>query len=467
MAVVDPVALRALRRRFQGQLLTPGEPGYDDARRLTNAMVDKRPAAIARCAGSADVAAAVAFARRTGLEVAVRAGGHSVSGNSSTDGGLMLDLTPMHAVTVDPDARVARVGGGALLRHLDTETQRFGLATTAGMVSHTGVAGLTLGGGYGRLARRFGLACDNLLAAEVVLADGTVTVASESSEPDLLWGLRGGGGNFGVVTSLEFRLHPVGPTVLSGELTFAADDGPAVLRAFRDLALERQDVVFSASTGAVSRSVGGDLQAMAGRPVVAVGFTVTGPDLDGGEALAASLRGVAPPLAESLRPVSYVALQSAGDAAWAPGAWRCYWKSSAFSQLPDELLDGFVERGIETAAISEGCGLELVAVFGGAVAQVGEDDTAFSHRHKQVDFIAVGRWTDPREDELHIGLCRDNWAALAHLADAGVYVNNLGQEDRVREAYGESKYRRLVALKDRFDPGNLFHLNANIPPSTG
>jgi FAD/FMN-containing dehydrogenase len=467
MAAVDPAALRELRRRFQGQLLAPGEPGYDDARRLTNAMVDKRPAAIARCTGPGDVAAAVSLARRAGLEVAVRAGGHSVSGNSSTDGGLMIDLTPMHTVTVDPDARVARVGGGALLRHLDSGTQRFGLATTAGMVSHTGVAGLTLGGGYGRLARRFGLACDNLLAAEVVLADGTVTVASEPSEPDLLWGLRGGGGNFGVVTSLEFRLHPVGPTILTGELTFSADHGPAVLRAFRDLALARQDVVFSAYTGAVSRSAGGDLQAMAGRPVVAVGFTVTGPDLDGGEALAASLRGVAPPLAESLRPVSYVALQSAGDAAWAPGAWRCYWKSSAFSTLPDELLDGFVERGVASAALAEGCGLELVACFGGAVARVGEDDTAFSHRDAQVDFIALGRWTDPDADELHVGLCRQNWAALAHLADAGVYVNNLGQEDRVREAYGEPTYRRLVALKDRFDPGNLFHLNANIRPSAG
>jgi FAD/FMN-containing dehydrogenase len=226
MAVVDPVALRELRGRFQGQLLTPGEPGYDDARRVTNAMVDKRPAVIARCAGTADVVAAVAFAGRTGLEVAVRAGGHSLSGHSSSDGGLVIDLTPMRTVTVDPDGRTATVGGGALLRSLDGETQRYGLATTAGMVSHTGVAGLTLGGGYGYLARRFGLACDNLLAAEVVLADGTVTVASETGDPELLWGLRGGGGNFGVVTSLEFRLHPVGPTVLSGELTFPADDGP-------------------------------------------------------------------------------------------------------------------------------------------------------------------------------------------------------------------------------------------------
>jgi FAD/FMN-containing dehydrogenase len=467
MAVVDPVALRELRGRFQGQLLTPGEPGYDDARRVTNAMVDKRPAVIARCAGTADVVAAVAFAGRTGLEVAVRAGGHSLSGHSSSDGGLVIDLTPMRTVTVDPDGRTATVGGGALLRSLDGETQRYGLATTAGMVSHTGVAGLTLGGGYGYLARRFGLACDNLLAAEVVLADGTVTVASETGDPELLWGLRGGGGNFGVVTSLEFRLHPVGPTVLSGDLTFPADDGPAVLRAFRDLALTRQDVVFSAYTGAVSRSWGGDFAAMVGRPVVSVGFTLTGPDLDGGEALAAALRGGASPLAATLEPVAYLALQSAGDAAWAPGASRCYWKSSAFSQLPDELLDGFVERGIETAAVAEGCGLELVAVFGGAVARVGEDDTAFSHRHKQVDFLAVGRWTDPGADEQLIGLCRDNWAALAPLADAGVYVNNLGEEDRAREAYGEAKYRRLVALKDRYDPGNLFHRNANIRPSAG
>jgi hypothetical protein len=198
---------------------------------------------------------------------------------------------------------------------------------------------------------------------------------------------------------------------------------------------------------------------------VTVDFTVTGPDPGDGETVAASLRGVATPLAESAEPLSYVALQSTAGASWAPGTARCYWKAATFSELPDGLLDAFDERGVESAAVSEGCGLELVAAFGGAVAEVGEDDTAFSHRDAQVDFLALGRWTDPAGDELHIGLCRRNWAALAGFSDAGVYVNNLGQEDRVREAYGEAKYRRLVAVKDRFDPENLFHRNANIPPS--
>jgi FAD/FMN-containing dehydrogenase len=465
MAVVDPAALRELRRRFRGRLLAPDDPGFDQARRVWNAMVDRHPALIARCEGRDDVAAAAAFARHSGLEVAVRSGGHSVSGHSSVDGGLMIDLTAMRDVTVDPEARVARVGGGALLRHLDQETQRFGLATTAGMVSHTGVGGLALGGGYGYLGRRFGLACDNLLAAEVVLADGTTVLASESGEPELLWGLRGGGGNFGIVTWFEFRLHTVGPTVVSGDLTFTAEDGPAVLRAFRDLVFERQDVVSSAYAGAVARSWAGFDESMVGRPVVSLNFTVTGPDLDDGAAIAASLRGVAAPLVESLEPLPYLELQAAGDQGWAPGTSRCYWKSSAFSELPDALLDGFVERGMATAASAEGCGLELVAAFGGAVAAVGEDDTAFSHREAQVDFLAVGRWTDPADDQPRIELCRENWAALAGFADAGVYVNNLGQEDRVQEAYGEAKYRRLVALKDRVDPGNLFHRNANIRPS--
>jgi hypothetical protein len=259
---------------------------------------------------------------------------------------------------------------------------------------------------------------------------------------------------------------PGRPTVLTGELTFSADDGPAVLRAFRDLALARQDVVFSAYTGAASRSARGDLEAMAGRPVVSVGFTVTGPDLDGGEALAALLRGVAPPLAETLEPAAYLALQSAGDAAWAPGAWRCSWKSSAFSRLPDELLDGFVDRGVVTAAVAEGCGLELVAVFGGAVARVGEDDTAFSHRHKQVDFLAVGSGPTRGRRAAHRAVPRQLGGAGASRRRRRVREQPRGR-DRAREAYGEAKYRRLVALKDRYDPGNLFHRNVNIRPSAG
>lgn len=465
MADIDSTAFDELQRGFRGELLTTRDAGYEEARLVWNAMVDKRPTLIARCASTEDVSATLGFARRSGLEVAVRGGGHSVSGNSSTDGGIVIDMTRIRTVTVDPDALTATVGGGALIRDLDAATQRFGLGTTGGMVSHTGVGGLTLGGGYGYLSRRFGLACDNLLAAEVVLADGSVVVASASSEPELFWGLRGGGGNFGVVTSFEFKLHALEPTVFSAEFTFAADDGPTVLRAFRDLVITRQDVVSDTYTGGVSRSWPGVDESLTGRPIVSVGFTITGPNLDEGDKIARRLRGVAPPLLESAERRSYLDLQSSGDEVSTPGSARRYWKSSAFSDLPDALLDAFLERGIESAAVSSDFGLEMLASFGGAVARVGEDDTAFSHREAQVDFLAIARWMDPSEDEDHIQRCRANWEAPARFADAGVYVNNLGNEDRALEAYGDRKYQRLVALKDRFDPENLFHLNANIQPS--
>ncbi|MET0800367.1 MAG: FAD-binding protein [Actinomycetota bacterium] len=330
-----------------------------------------------------------------------------------------------------------------------------------------GVGGLTLGGGYGYLSRRFGLACDNLLSAEVVLADGSVVVVSQTDEPDLLWGLRGGGGNFGAVTSFRFRLHPVGPTVIVGELTFSEVDGVAALRAFRDLVFDRQDVVSAVHVGAVSPSWPGFERSMVGKPVVIVEFVVTGTDLDDADRIAASLRGVAPVIVESVEPMSYVELQSAGDTTSAPGAARRYWKSSAFAELPDELLETFLERGVETASVAPDCYLELVAAFGGAVSTIDADETAFGQRRAQVDFLALGRWTDPADDERFIELCRANWAAVSRFGNAGVYVNNLGLEDRVLEAYGESRYRRLAALKHRFDPANTFHLNANIRPSGG
>ena len=465
MSDVDPASIDELRSRFRGEIVDSSDPGYDEARAVWNATVDKRPGVIARCADTEDVVASVAFARRSGLEIAVRGGGHSVSGHSSTDGGIVIDLRRMRSVTVDPDARTATVGGGSLIRDLDAETQRFGLGTTGGMVSHTGVGGLTLGGGYGYLARRFGLACDNLLSAEVVLADGSVVRTSASNEPELFWGLRGGGGNFGIVTSFEFRLHPLEPTVFSAELTYAAEHGPAVLRAFRDLVFARDDIVSDTYTGAVSRSWPGVDESLVGRPIVTAGFVVTGPNLEEGEAIAAQLRSVAPPLDENVQRQPYLTLQSSGDEISAPGVSRRYWKSSAFSELPDALLDAFLERGIASASVSPDLGLEMLASFGGAVARVGEDETAFGHRDAQVDFLALARWTDPSEDEDHIAPCRANWEAIAPFADAGVYVNNLGSEDRAREAYGEEKYRRLVALKDRVDPENVFHLNANILPS--
>jgi len=462
---IEAAAIRELRATSKGQILTAEDSEYDATRKLWNAIHDKHPAVIARCVTTEDVAAAVQFGKRSELEIAVRCGGHSLAGHSSTDGGLMIDLQPMSDVTVDADGRVARVGGGARIGQLDKATQRFGLATTMGMVSHTGVTGLTLGGGYGRLSRRFGLACDNLRRAEVVLGDGSVVIASEEHEPELFWGLRGGGGNFGVVTSMDFALHPVGPEVLVGEFTFSADDGASVLRVFRDLAFEHRDIVTGVYTGALARASSGIAESVVGLPVVSLHFVVTGPDLSMGETLVASVRGVATPLGETVRKLPYLSLQSAADEASAPGAARRYWKSSAFAELPDAVLDAFLERGMETAAATKDCGLEMVATFGGQVSAVGEDDTAFSHREMQVDFLSIGSWQEAAHDEELIALCRLNWETVAQFADAGVYVNNLGREDRVRESYGESKYRRLVRVKDRYDPDNTFHLNANILPS--
>jgi FAD/FMN-containing dehydrogenase len=454
----------SLHRRFAGELYAPGDPGFEDAARPWNATVSATPALVARCSGTDDVVLALGYARRHGLEVAVRSGGHSVSGTSTVHGGVLIDLGAMDAVEVDPDRRRVRVQGGALLGAMDRATLPHGLATTAGMVSHTGVGGLTLGGGYGYLARRHGLACDNLISAEVVTSAGDVVTASEEREPDLLWGLRGGGGNFGIVTSFEFDLHPVRPDVISGELLFRGDDGPAVLRAFRDLAGTAPREVVSVASATVARSSWGIVdERWVGRPVVDIEYTVLDAELDEGERLADGLRRAASPIWQETKPIPYLELQTLGDASWAAGRRRA-WKSSLLWELTDEMLDTFVARA--DAVVGTGAGVELVSL-GGRIADVGEDETAYSNRDAAFDFLAVAQWDDAAADEEHLELTRENWRAIAAFSPGGVYVNNLGADadDRVREAYGAAKYERLVELKDRWDPDNVFHRNANIRPS--
>ena len=405
---IDSAALDELRRSFRGELLTTQDLGYEDARLVWNAMVVKRPTVIARCASTEDVAAALGFARRSGLEVAVRGGGHSVSGNSSTDGGIVIDLTLMRTVTVDADARTATVGGGALIRDLNGDTKirarddRWdGLAHGGGGTHTRWRVRLPVEEvrprlrqpprGRGRARRRKLGRRKRIERAGVVL--GTPWRRRQLRDRHVV----------------QLRLPPWNRRSLAKFTSWATM--VTVLRAFRDLVFTRQDVVSDTYTGAVSRSWPGVDESLVGRPIVTIGFTITGPKLDDGDEIAARLRGVAPPLSESACRQPYLELQSSGDELSTPGSARRYWKSSVFSDLPDAVLDAFLERGIESASVSPDFGLEMLASFGGAVAQVGEDDTAFSHRHAQVDFLAIARWMDPSEDEDHIEQCRANWEA--------------------------------------------------------
>jgi len=445
---------------FAGELLGPNDSGYDAARQLWNVMADKRPAVIARCRSTNDVVAALRAARERGLEIAVRGGGHSVAGLSSTDGGIMIDFQPMNRVVVHPQARRARVQGGTLLREMDRATHAHELATTGGMVHHTGVAGLTLGGGFGWLARVHGLACDNLLSAEVVTAAGDVVRASESENADLLWGLRGGGGNFGVVTEFEFQLHPIGP-VLSVQRRYSAKHARQVVGAFAEF----MDAAPAEVCGLVGIGPGrgsGTLESDGSSREAFIWYTYVGKDLEQGRRLGASLEAIAPALGELVDVMSYPDLQAATGDVSGPGR-RHYWKGSLMWELSDAFLDTFVERGLVPG---DGCGIELFSL-GGAISRVGEEETAYSNRSATFDFLAAATWSNPGDDAHNIAITRENWRAISRFARDAVYVNDLGADtqDRVREAYGSEKLARLAALKARWDPQNLLRLNANIAPA--
>jgi FAD/FMN-containing dehydrogenase len=456
-------ALAQLREQFDGPLLRPGDDGYEDARQLWNAMFDRRPALIARCTGTADVVAAVRFARGAGLEMAVRCGGHSVAGHSSTDGGVMVDLSPMRGVRVDADARRAWVQGGAPLGALDHETQLHGLATTAGVVSHTGVGGLTLGGGYGYLGRLHGLACDNLISAEVVTASGEVLVASETSNADLFWGLRGGGGNFGIVTGFEFQLHPAARVVTYGDLFFDLDQGPAVTRASLAFTAGMPEEMVTNLSIASARAEWGIEGLEAGTPVVNLYWVYLG-DEEAGRRAAAPLRAIVKPRIEVVDTIPYVRLQRLGDVSSRFGMRR-YWKGSFVSELSEAGIEAFLARGTSPGDPAPLWGGELFSV-GGAIARVGEDETAYSGRRALFDFLALATWEDPAEDEVRLEGARRYWASMEPFTIGRAYVNSMEGEDqgRVREAYGGSKFDRLAALKRAYDPENVFHLNQNIRP---
>ena len=423
-------------------MLKHGDPGYDQARTVWNAMVDRRPRIIARCASASQVVTAVRAARDLGLEIGVRCGGHSVAGLAVPEGGLMIDLTPMGAVRVDPARRRAMVQGGALLGALDRAAQRYGLATTAGNVSHTGVGGLTLGGGMGWLARQYGLACDNVTSYRVVTADGRLLRASRTEHPDLYWGLRGGGGNFGVVVEFEFALHPAGTRALVAEYTFGAEHAAAALHGWRDLAAGApRQATFTASVRDERATVG----------LVWVG------NPQRGRKLAAQLDELGEPLARHVTELCYLDLQRRDDSPQGH-ARRRYSKGHYLRALPGDAISALLAGGENSPAVS-------LQAYGGAIADVPDGASAFSHRDTAFEYVTATSWTDPAEDQARMAAAREQATAMAPFA-SGVYVNMLTDEgaEGLRRAYPADKLARLAAIKDAYDPDNAFHLNQNIPP---
>jgi hypothetical protein len=458
-------AFDELAGSFHGELLLPTSPGYDSTRRIWNGVIDRRPACIARCAGVADVVAAVRFARDHELEIAVRGGGHNVAGTAVCDDGLVIDLSAMRAVWVDPAGHTAWVQGGALWGDVDRETQAHGLATTGGIVGHTGVAGLTLGGGIGLLMRKYGLAVDNLLAVEVVTAEGTIVQASAGEHPDLFWALRGGGGNFGVVTAFRFALHPLGPTVMAGPVFWAADDTTDVLRFYRDFAAEAPDELGSVVRLGTVPPLPDIPQELHWRPAVAVVCCYAGAVQDGERAVRA-LRRFGKPLVDLLTPRPYAAFQGGFDDTVLHG-WHYHWKATTLAGISDDAIAVIADHAY---AASSPRSYAAMFHMGGAVARVPHDATAYPGRDVAHNIIIDAVWL-PDESGTQ-AVVETAWArqfleALRPHQAGGVYVNFLDSDEdsRVREAYGDRTYGRLAEVKAEYDPDNTFHHNKNVAPA--
>ncbi|HEY7118010.1 MAG TPA: FAD-binding oxidoreductase [Tepidisphaeraceae bacterium] len=442
-------------------MLRPFDERYEEVRSIWNGAIRRRPALVARCTGAADVLAVLRFARDRGLEISVRGGGHAVAGHALCDGGVLIDLSPMTSVRVDPESRKARAGGGALWSHVDRETQAFGLAVTGGIVTHTGIGGLTLGGGIGHLMRKIGLTIDNLRSCDVVTADGRLVVASADAHEDLFWGLRGGGGNFGIVTSFEYDVHPVGPTVLAGMLLYPLVQAADVLSYFRDYVAQAPDEVGILGTLRLAPPLPAVPPELHGKPVVAVLVCYAG-DIEEGKKEFEELRSFATPALDTIVPKPYLAHQAIFDPAM-PHGRGYYWKSWALPPLTDEMINVLIRQ---TEKITSRYSTMPIFTLGGAVARVSEDATAYSNRNAQHNLNILGAWeiTDP-DPERHIAWVRQTWEALQPFA-AGAYVNFMSDEpaDRLCAVYGPEKYSRLVALKRRYDPENVFRHNQNITP---
>ena len=446
------INVEEFKARLRGSLLHPGEDGYDQARKIWNGMFDRRPALIARCAGAADVISAVNFAGDNKLQVAVRGGGHSLPGHSVCDGGVVIDLSPMKAIRVDPAARTARAEPGVKWLEFDRETQAFGLATTGGTASDTGIAGLTLGGGLGWLSNKYGLTIDNLLSADVVTADGRLLTASAMENQDLFWGLRGGSGNLGVVTSFKYQLHAVGPTILGGMVAYPLAKAKEVLRFYREFSKTAPDELTTYAAF---------LDPPDGDTVAAVICCYCGP-IDKGEEVVRPLKSFGPPLQDMLGPMPYTVQQCLTDAAFPAGSYY-YNKGGSLPDLTDEAIEVFAEY-----AAKKPSALSVVAIqtVFGAASRVDAEATAFAHRRLPYAPVILSRWLDAADSDKNVAWARDFWKALQPFAGAGAYVNDLGQddEDRIRIGYGIN-YERLTALKKKYDPENLFRLNPNIRPA--
>jgi FAD/FMN-containing dehydrogenase len=459
--VLGEATIQELRDAVRGEVLSRGDQGYEEASHPWNGEhYDKTPALLVRSAGAADVIAAVGFARSNDLPIAVRGGGHSLPGFSTVDGGIVIDLAPMNGVRVDPGALRATVGGGATWADVDRETQAHGLATTGGLISTTGVAGFTLGGGIGWTMRKFGLATDNLAAADVVTADGRLVHTSDTENPDLLWGLRGGGGNFGIVTQFEFYLHPLGPTVYAGLVFYPADADRDLLRAFREWSADAPDEV----TGLVNLTTAPPLPVIPeewhGKKISAFLALSTGP-VEEGEGLVRAVREAAEPIADAMGPMPYEAMQSILDPLWPKGI-RAYFKASNLARLDDDLID----RLSEVHLAAPGPQAEIhVHQMGGAVARVAEGATAFPERSMPFVLNTVAAWQDPAAGDPHRKWVRWAISAAEEASTGRAYVNYLGDRDAARAAYGAETYDRLAELKGRYDPTNVFRLNQNVEPA--
>jgi FAD/FMN-containing dehydrogenase len=443
----------SFRASFAGEVAAPGDPGYDAARRVWNGNVDRRPALVARCRGVADVQAALAYARESGLALSVRGGGHSAPGYGTNDGGLVLDLSPMKGIRVDPGARTVRAEGGVQWGELDRETQAFGLATTGGTVTNTGIAGLTLGGGVGWLMGKHGLTVDNLISADVVTADGVFHTVDAEREPDLFWALRGGGGNFGVVTSFEYRLHPVG-TVLGGLVAHPLNAAGDVLRFYREFCTTLPDEA-EAYCGILT-------DPEAGIPIIALLLGYNGPVADG-ERVLRPAREFGQPVADLVGPMPYCVRQTLLDEPNAIVGLHRYWRSAFTEQLDDGLIDGVIEAA---AAFTSPLSAFLFAHVHGAAARVPVGDTAFAARRMQWDFNTIGQWVDGGESDRHIAWVKSAWDGFEPHLKGSAYINHISADDapeKVRASYG-TNHERLRILKGKYDPTNLFRNNPNIQP---
>ena len=466
-AKISDESLDELRMTIRGDVLTPGDPGYADVRPPYNAMHPGKPAIVVRATGTADVIGAVNFARDNGLLMAVRGGGHSIAGLSSVDGGLLLDLALMNGVDCDPEARTVRAQGGALIGDLDHETQAHGLVAPSGIVSDTGLAGLTLGGGEGWLRRKHGLSVDNLLSAQVVCADGQVRTASADSNPDLFWAIRGGGGNFGVVTSFTFQCHPVGPMVAFAGVFHPVSDAENVYRKFRDWASTAPDEIsamIGCTTLPTSEHIPPEVQ---NTPFIVTGAVYSG-DPEEGMKVIQPLRDIGTPLADISGPLPFVGVQAAFDEFFARGTLRSYWKSSFVDELTDPILDIIVDK-----ARSRPHDRVFVVTFfmGGAINRVAVEDTPYSERSANWMVSIDGNWTDAADDDKVISWVRGAWSEVHEHGTGSLYLNFTGVEDEsvsvgVESAFDKANLQRLEEIKTQYDPDNLFRLNNNIPPAS-